>query len=48
MKPLPSEGPVIINENTGKPYLTHQFRRVWREIATEAGVPPNIMNRDSV
>jgi hypothetical protein len=44
---LPKSGPVIINEKTDRPYQTHQFRRLWREIATEVGVPRNVMNRDS-
>jgi len=46
-KTLPRLGPVIVNENTERPYQTHQFRRLWRQIATEVGVPKNVMNRDS-
>ena len=42
-----TSGPVIINENTGRPFLAHQFRREWRKIADAAGVPKNVMNRDS-
>lgn len=44
---LPSSGPVIRNEKTGMPYLTHKFRRTWRKIARAAGVPDNVENRDS-
>jgi len=28
-----SNGPIIIAEKTGKPYLTHTFRRTWRVVA---------------
>jgi hypothetical protein len=44
---LPSSGPVIVYEKTGRPYLTHQFRRVWRAVATAADVPKTVMNMDS-
>lgn len=40
-------GPVIINEETGLPYTGTVFRDVWRQIATDAGVPPHVQNRDS-
>lgn len=44
---LPSNGPIIVNERTGKPYLTHTFRRTWRLIADSAGVPKSVKNMDS-
>jgi hypothetical protein len=44
---LPVSGPIIVNEETGRPYLTHTFRRRWREIARAAGVPDHVENRDS-
>jgi hypothetical protein len=44
---LPASGPLIVNEKTGRPYLTHQFRRLWRQIATAAGVPKDVQNRDT-
>jgi hypothetical protein len=45
---LPSgSSPVILYERTGRPYLTHQFRRAWRAVASAAGVPKTVMNRDS-
>jgi hypothetical protein len=44
---LPSAGPMVINEETGLPYLGHKFRRAWRKIATAAGVPLSVENRDS-
>lgn len=40
-------GPMIVSEVTGLPYRQKYFARVWRKIATEAGVPKHIWNRDS-
>jgi integrase len=40
-------GPMIVNENTGRPWLSLVFSRNWREIADAAGVPRDIWNRDS-
>lgn len=40
-------GPVVVYEGSGKPYITHQFRRLWREVANQAGVPKGIRNMDS-
>lgn len=45
--PNKESGPVIVYEASGVPYVTHQFRRLWREIANEAGVPKAIKNMDS-
>lgn len=45
---LPSNRtPIIVYEHKGLPYLGHQFRRRWRQVATAAGVPATIENRDS-
>lgn len=44
---LPRSGPIIINEQTGVPYETTNFRKAWREIANAVGVPPEIRNMDS-
>lgn len=44
---LPASGAIIINEKHGKPYLLHTFRRIWRKVATAAGVPKNVYNMDS-
>jgi len=44
---LPQSGAVIVNAETGQPYLTHTWRRTWRSIADAAGVPPTVENRDS-
>jgi hypothetical protein len=40
-------GPVIIHEKTQVPYIAHQFRWLWREIANAAGVPKAVKNMDS-
>ncbi|MCK1568987.1 hypothetical protein IVB08_34580 [Bradyrhizobium sp. 173] len=40
-------GPVIVSETTGLPYLAFEFRRLWRAIARDAGVPDNVFNMDS-
>jgi len=39
--------PLIFYERTGLPYQSYQFRRNWRMIANEAGVPKTIKNMDS-
>lgn len=44
---LPATGAIIINEQTGRPYAAHQFRRVWRAVATAAGIPKHKRNMDS-
>lgn len=40
-------GPMIKSETTGLPYKYRKFAQYWRQIATEAGVPENVWNRDS-
>lgn len=44
---LPASGPVIIDQYTGLPYAVSRFRRLWRKVATAAGVPANVCNMDS-
>ena len=44
---LPAKGPVIVNESSGAPWNHKHFQREWRKIATAAGIPKNIQNRDS-
>lgn len=39
-------GPIIIDENAGRPYFHRHFARVFREIAQAAGVSDNIWSRD--
>jgi len=43
----PECGPIIVSPATGQPYRAHQFRRAWREIARDAGVPDDVFNMDS-
>jgi len=40
-------GPVIVSEVTGLPYQRNTFRRLWRQIAREAGIPDEVQNRDA-
>lgn len=44
---LPSHGPLIIDEEHGRPYLTHKFRRLWRDMARAVGIPDAVQNRDT-
>lgn len=44
---LPKSGPIVLDEETGRPYLTHVFRRRWRAIARAADVPDEVQNRDT-
>ncbi len=44
---LPTKGAVIIDERSGYPWKDSEFRRRWRMIATEAGVPKTILSMDS-
>jgi hypothetical protein len=40
-------GPVIVFENTGRPWHAMWFRKVWRELANECGIPKGVRNMDS-
>lgn len=44
---LPASGPVILDEESGRPYLTHKFRRRWRDLARAVGIPDEVQNRDT-
>ena len=47
---IPAEqrmGPIVINERTGLPWVYETFQQEWRKIATAAGVPKNVQNRDT-
>ncbi|MET4258546.1 hypothetical protein ABIC09_003491 [Bradyrhizobium sp. S3.12.5] len=44
---LPSGGPIIINDVTGLPWSTAEFRRKWRLVANHVGIPKHVMNMDS-
>jgi hypothetical protein len=43
----PPSGPVIVDEDTGRPYDSDKFRGLWRTIANSVGVPKNVNNADS-
>lgn len=45
--PLPKHGPIIVSEESGRPYLNDSFSRYWRKIARAAGIPDHIRNMDS-
>jgi hypothetical protein len=40
-------GPLIIDENTGRPYAEHAYAREWRVVARAAGVPDQVWNMDA-
>ena len=40
-------GPLIIDENAGRPYATDGYAREWRVIAKQAGVPNHVWNMDA-
>ena len=44
---LPANGPIIQNENLGRPFNDTTFRIRWRKLATLAGIPTNVYNMDS-
>jgi hypothetical protein len=44
---LPCSGPMIICDTNGLPWSTAEFRRKWRKVAKQAGVPDNVNNKDS-
>ena len=43
-----TRAPIVINDVTGMPWSTGEFRRKWRIVAKKAGVPDIVKNRDSV
>ena len=40
-------GPLIIDEEAGRPYATDGYAREWRAIADKAGVPKHVWNMDA-
>jgi hypothetical protein len=44
---LPTKGPMIIAETTGRPWVAGEFRRKWRMCAKAAGIPDAIRNMDT-
>lgn len=43
----PRSGPVIVCEQNQLPWWATEFRRMWRKIAREAGVPDDVFNMNS-
>lgn len=43
----PASGPIVIRERDGLPWEAVEFRRWWRKLATEVGVPKEVRNMDS-
>lgn len=39
--------PIIVNETTGRPFTSFEFRYKWRVCARAAGVPDHVYNMDS-
>jgi len=44
---FPSAGPIIVSEFTKRPWITNEYRRIWRKIASAVGVPKTVRNADS-
>lgn len=44
---LPSSGPIIVAEDTGRPYRTTNYRREWRKVARLVGIPDDVKNMHS-
>jgi hypothetical protein len=44
---LPHSGPMLICEINGLPWTAAEFRRKWRLVAKQAGLPDHVTNRDS-
>ena len=40
-------GPLIIDEEAGRPYAEHAYAREWRIVANKAGVPKGVWNMDA-
>ncbi|MEH2623880.1 hypothetical protein V1292_001935 [Bradyrhizobium sp. AZCC 1719] len=44
---LPKTGPVILCEINAWPYTSAEYRRKWRKVANQAGLPKHIQNSDN-
>lgn len=44
---LPSSGPMIVRESTGRPWRTTDYRQKWRAIARACGIPDTVKNMDN-
>jgi hypothetical protein len=40
-------GPLVVDEQTGRPYRHRWFAAIWRKIARQAGIPDGIWSRDT-
>lgn len=40
-------GPLIVDEDSGRPYAEHAYAREWRKVARAAGVPDHVWNMDA-
>ena len=40
-------GPLIIDEDAGRPYAEHSYAREWRTVAIAAGIPKTVWNMDA-
>ena len=41
------DGPVIVDENAGRPYAENRYQQEWRKVADAAGVPRGVFNLDA-
>lgn len=39
-------GPIVVNEDTGRPYTQHQFERRWKAVRAAAKLPDSLWSRD--
>src|SRR3990167_3442230 len=44
---LPASGPIIVREVDNLPWGNFEFRRWWRKLANECGIPKSVRNMDS-
>lgn len=44
---MPESGPVIVAEGTGLPWHAVEFRRAWRKLADNVGIPREVKNMDT-
>lgn len=44
---LPKRGPIIVSEKNGLPWRAVEYRRIWRKIADDCGIPKTVKNRHS-
>ncbi len=44
---IPLTGPLIINEQTGVPWKSSNFRAAWRDVANRCGIPKEVKSMDT-